>query len=454
MSKFVYFDIMRKVKVVYMKKLNFQKIFCFLSLLFIFSCCIFYGTRFAKYYLKNRKIEIAEKNSLIKVVKENNQNNENFKSVNGQNYFTNQEEGNYLMYSNILWRIIKINSDNSITAIANNSLTSLAYGKDLSYQESYIYKWLNKTDDELSGILENSLNNKEKYLDKTITCTDIIDELTNDPCKNSNTDNYLTLLSVTDYLNIGSKDSYLSNEEYYYLSNSNKEGLAWYVKDDGTASITNKNDIIGIRPVITIKANIDYISGNGTQENPYKIENENALFGSYVKLDNDIWRIYQVNDNEVKLMLNDYLKINNDNLTYKYSNNSSYYDDYTNGSIAYYLNHTYLSSLSYKNIIQETNWTNGTYNNNYDYKDALTSEINSKVALMSIGNIYLNSDLFNYYTMTGAKDKGKMIYTITKDKKLYTKQIGTTANVVPTISINKDILTKGNGTIDSPYEME
>ena len=43
---------------------------------------------------------------------------------------------------------------------------------------------------------------------------------------------------------------------------------------------------------------------------------------------------------------------------------------------------------------------------------------------------------------------------INENKKLHTKNIQTKANVVPTISINKDLLTKGNGTINSPFEME
>ena len=84
-----------------MKKLSFQKIFCFISFIFILSCCIFYGTRFIKLYLENKETETIEKNSLVKVLKENNSENDNFKSVNGQNYFTNNEESNYLLYSNI-----------------------------------------------------------------------------------------------------------------------------------------------------------------------------------------------------------------------------------------------------------------------------------------------------------------------------------------------------------------
>ena len=204
-----------------MKKLNVQKLFCFLSMLFILSCCIFYGTRFIKLYLENKKEEIIEKNTLIKNLKDNNSDNENFKSVNGQNYFTGKENNNYLMYSNILWRIIKINDDNSITAISDSSVTPLAYGKKTLYKDSSIFKWLNKTKDDYSGILENSLNDIETYLQKTTTCTDKLDELSNSPCKELDTDSYITLLPIVDYLNIGSKDSYLANNEYFYLSNNN-----------------------------------------------------------------------------------------------------------------------------------------------------------------------------------------------------------------------------------------
>ena len=439
-----------------LKKLSFEKIFCFLSILFILICCLIFGGRFIKLYLENRKIETEEKNTLAKVLKDNNSDNDDFKSVNGQNYFTNNTDTNYLLYSNILWRIIKINADNSVTAISNNSLSSLAFGKKLNYEKSHIYKWLNKTDNAYSGILEKNLNNKENYLQKTVTCNDKLDKLENTPCKDTNTDNYITLLPVVDYLNIGSKDSYLANDEYFYLENSNSDNKVWYVDEDGNASLSTGLDIIGVRPVITIKANIEYIDGLGTKEKPYKIEKENALFGSYVKIDNTTWRIYEVNDNDVRIMLNDYLKENNEKLTYKYSNISSYHDDYKYGSVAYYLNHVFLNTLSCKNKIKEVSWYNGYYNSDtdYDYEYALKDTINSKVALMSIGNIFLNPELTNYHTMTGNKIKGSMIYTIQDNKKIYQKQITANINVVPTISIDKDLLKKGKGTLESPYEME
>ena len=438
-----------------MKKISYQKIFCFLSFLFILSCCLFYGSRFTKLYLENKKEETEEKNSLVKIIKEKNTDNENFKSINGINYFTGKEENNYLTYSNIVWRIIKLNSDNSLTVISDNALTSLAFNTSKTIEESYIYEWLNTSNKEYSGILEKNLNEPNIYLQKTTSCLDQLDELTNTPCKKTNENNYISLLSVVDYLNIGSKDSYLNNNEYFYLNNTNSESKIWYINEEGKASLSTNNDIIGIRPVITIKSNIDYVSGDGSIKNPYKIEKENALFGSYVKLDKDIWRIYQVNDKDVRLALNDYLKVNGTNLTHIYSNTSSYHNDTKSGSIAYYLNHDFLNTLSYKDKIKEVKWSNGYYNKqtDYDYTNSIENKIDTKVALISIGDIYLNHELNNYFTMTGSSSNSNMVYIIQKNKKIYTKQITSSNNIVPTISLEKSLLTKGNGTIDSPYEM-
>lgn len=435
-----------------MKKLSFQKIFCFISIIFIGGCCLFYGTRFIKLFIDNEKEKRIEKNTLVKNIKDNNSESDNFKDINGTMYFINDSNNNYLMYSNILWRIIKINNDNSITVISDEPITSLAYGKELDYTNSNINKWLNNINDDFTGILEKQLNSPNTYLQKTEACLDIVDTIDNKDCQNINNDNYISLLSTIDFANIGNKKSYVVNNNYFYLHNQNSKKEIWYISDEGKVTTSNGLDIYGVKPVITIKSNTDYISGDGTQDNPYIIENEFGLFGSFVKLDNMIWRIYQVNETEVRLVLNNYIE----NLTYQYSNNSSYHNDTVSGSIAYYLNHTFLNSLSFKDKVNEVKWPNGFYNssNNYDYLDSLSNTVDSKVALISIGDIRLNNKLENYFTMTGTQNRSSSVYSISKYGKVSTKNIGTNLNVVPTISINKDLLTKGNGTINSPFEME
>lgn len=437
-------------------KISFRKIFNFISFLFLFSCVVYYGTRFIKYYLENKNSMKISENTLAKYIKDENENNEYFKEINGYNYFTSNADNNYLLYSNILFRIIKVNNDNSITIISENSLSSIAYGMNIDYKDSYAYKWLNNTENEYSGILEKQLHDVSKYLQKTEVCIDKMEELNNNICTNSFNDGYFGLLSSIDYLNVGSKDSYLYNQEYYYLSNTFGDDKVWYINSNGSASLGFGNDSYGIRPVATIKANINYISGNGMKDNPYIIEENNGLFGSYVKLDNELFRIYEVNDDYVRVMLNDYLEVYNDTFKYKFSNTSSYYDDTKSGTIAYYLNHNYLNRLSYKDKIKEVEWTNGYYgeSSDYDYSKALENTINSKVSLMSIGNIFLNNTLSNYLLNTGTTDKGNYIYTYIDGMKITNKNIINEAKVVPVFSLDKELLKNGDGTKDNPFTLE
>ncbi len=428
--------------------------FCILSFLFLLTCGVIFGYRFIKLYFENKKNLSIEKNSLVKVIRDNNHENAKYKDINGEEYFIDDSNNNYLSYSNILWRIIRVNNDNSIVAISENSLTSLVFGQDVKYNESSISEWLNKNDNELSGILENNLNKVDEYLVKTKSCLDVVDEVDNSDCKDINEDSFLSLLSTRDLANAG-KESYIINGEFFYLNNINSQSQVWHISDEGKLVLNNGLDIMGVRPVITIRPNVDYVSGNGSLEDPYKFEKESSLFGAYVKLDNDIWRVYQVNENEVRIALNDYLKVDGTTLSYRYSNNTSYHDDTVRGSIAYYLNHEFLDSLSYKDKIKEVNWSNGYYSkaNNYDYKDTLKKVINSKVALLSIGYVNFNN-LDNYFLMTSTASNGNLVYINLANQKLYTRSVQAEFNVIPTISIDKELLKKGNGTIDSPFEME
>ena len=265
-----------------------------------------------------------------------------------------------------------INEDNSISIISDSSLTRLAYGNSVNYSNSYVNKWLNKNTEEYSGILEEQLNEKEKYLQKTTTCLDNINELDNKECENTNNNSYISLLPTNDFVNIGNKESYVINNEYFYLNNTNESNEVWFVDNEGKVTTNKGTDIIGIRPVITIKANIDYLEGNGTKDSPYTIEKENGLFGSYVKLDNKLWRIYQVNETEVRLFLNEYLTINNNKVEHIYSNINSYHNDHKQGSLAFYLNNDFLNTMSFKDKIKEVEWSNGYYGSNskYDYKES------------------------------------------------------------------------------------
>jgi len=275
-------------------------------------------------------------------------------------------------------------------------------------------------------------------------------------CKTKTENNLITIPSISDYANTGGSDSFMNNEEYYYLINQNSENKVWYVNNKGNINTTNGDDIMGIKPVITVNSSVELLEGDGSKEKPYIIEKESGLFGSYVKLGNDIWRIYKVEDNQVKLSLDGYLKINNKEITHKYSNNGYYHNDTISGSLAYYLKNTYLKSLSYKDIIKETKYSNGLYNNtnNYNYKEVLKTKVDTKVTTLSIGDIILNPLNTNYYTTTGISKDSNLVYVMNNNFKVYTEIAVKELKIVPVISINKNILTEGKGTKESPLEVK
>jgi len=231
------------------RKINYQKIFNFASAGFIIACCIFYGTRFITLYLENYKEEQIEENTLAKKIKES-----DLKKIDNEHYFYGDTDNNYVTYSNILWRIIKVNDNNEIKLISDDFVTILAYGEDLEYNDSYINTWLNSNDSDNTGILENVFN--KNYLVKDAICTDKVNDNKNITCKNKNSDNLIGNLSVYDYINAGGTNSYLNNETYFYLSTTNDNNEIWYVTNEGKVSTTDGKDIYGVRPTITLKSNV------------------------------------------------------------------------------------------------------------------------------------------------------------------------------------------------------
>lgn len=435
------------------RRFNPQKLFCFISFVFLATCCFWYGGRFVYYYLDNQKTinktenKKTSDNLALTII-----NNSNLKEINNEQYFYNDASNNYLKYSNLIWRIIKIDNEDTIYLISDNVLTMLN-----NTDQNYIYSWLNSSENLNTGILQKNLNDTSNYLTNYKVCDDNVTDIKNITCDKTNNTNLIGLLSILDYINTGGEKSFINNNKYTYLSNKDDNNMLWYINDEGKLGISTNEDIYGIKPVIRLNNNLKAISGNGTSKNPYIIEEDTTLFGSYVKLGNDIWRIYDIENETVKLILDDYLTINEEKITKNYSNSNYYHNDTIFSSLAYYLNHDYLNTLTYNNIINNSNWSNSYYsnNNNYNYQEVLNNKIDTKVSLLSIGNIILNdNNLENFFTNTGTDSTSNQIYAINKNGTLSKRNVSYNSNVVPCININKNILTKGNGTIDTPYEME
>ena len=205
-------------KKVVKRKISYQKVFSFISAGFILACILFYGGRFLKLYLENKKDTVSNKDTLVQNLK----NNYEFNNINNEYYLKKVEDKNYVLYSNILWIIVKINNNGSIKLISDDVVSYLSYG-DTNYDKSDINAWLNDSDSDYTGILENNLNNPNNYLVHDNICQDSIADTKHITCSNIDDSKLIGSLSVFDYVNAGGKDSYLNINKYFYLSSTNNK---------------------------------------------------------------------------------------------------------------------------------------------------------------------------------------------------------------------------------------
>ncbi len=430
------------------KKLKVQNIFILTSIVFILGCIINYGGRFIYFYLESKKDNKVK--NFATMLKVNNMNNNNFKVISTSYYFMNNEKNNYVLYSGILWRIIKIDSDSKVHMIADKSVTSLAYGSDKNFLNSFVNIWLNGEKESL-GILKKNID--ISLLSNNSICVDIKDKVNNAECKNKKENVLISLLDMEDYINTGAKKSFVNTNENFYLINNNKENNIWYVDETSGLSNNDGTDIIGIKPVIALKSEIIVKNGKGTIEDPYYIE-DNTYFGSYVKLGTDLWRVYDVDNDKLKLSLTSGIKVSNNELKYAYSNTNYKYDEKVKNTLAYYLNNTYLNTLSYKDIIIKDDYFNSYYSikTEYDYRKIMNNKVSTKVGLLSIGNVMFNTDV-NHSLATGTDKNGSLIYVKNKNATISYDDVSSKLSVIPCITIKKDVLANAKGTKENPYEL-
>lgn len=258
-------------------------------------------------------------------------------------------------------------------------------------------------------------------------------------------DVYVSLLDVSNFLNsVVDGNSYLaSNNQIFWLSNQGNEKV-WHT--NGTnVSMSDGNSFYEVRPLVTLKAATLLYSGNGSKEKPYIVEDskKDISIGSYVKLDEDLWVVYN-KDKNIHLSLAKTL-----DKQYHFSSKEVKYDLENKNSLAEYLNTTYLESLSYKDVLIEDEWYNGEFNGSY--KNILNEKVKAKVAIPNMMDLKFDSAINNYLMMT-ADDKG-LIYTYGEIVK--TGKPSIYRNIRPCVSVSNSMKIKsGSGSYDDPFVLE
>lgn len=142
--------------------------------MFILGCMFIYGSRFVKYYrIYNPKSENGKTLSLLSTSLAQNSSlvyeGDGLYMVNGEYTYKGLDVNNYVMFSNMKWRIIKTNQDGTIDLILDDYINVLKWAnRPKAYIESDIHKYLN-------DYFIKYLN--KDYLTEVSICKDEVDDL-------------------------------------------------------------------------------------------------------------------------------------------------------------------------------------------------------------------------------------------------------------------------------------
>lgn len=401
-----------------------KKKFIFINIILIVFLIFFYSTRFVYYYLEsNDKIE-NKTNYFADILKKT----INVKDSNGGLYmvvdkyvYKNNVNDNYLWYSGQLFRILKINDDDTIDIISEP--ISILNGNN--YIDSYLNEFYNKLDKE--------------YLVSFDECTSSFDDI-DSICEDKINTN-ISLLDIEDY-KISGSDSFLSDNSSYFLINKTSDNKYWYVNNLGNLSISEDYNSFLIRPVLRLKSDITLISGTGTKTDPYIIkEKRNMNIGEYVTFNSSLFRITSL-DNGITIIKDECLSDNNGCINYKYGDTS----DFLKSDLYEYLNETYYNSIVNKDYIINKDYNISSY---LDYNYTIISKVNAFITISNVGDYYI-SNKTNSYLLTN--NELNSIYSINDNSNYYLTLPSSIKKIYPVLTLDSNLkIDKGSGTYNDPY---
>lgn len=447
----------KKIRMGYRKG---EFLFNLISLLIMIGIGIYFGVRSFYYYSKqNMKMQeeaqtlngtVLAANSVVKSGTGLHRDTDGY-------YFKGTVTNNYVSFMNRMFRIIRIGNDGSVKLISEDLVSQFMWGEDSAYQKSNLYSWLTKSEQEYSGVYYSTFSDVDKFLLKTrYDEAQLIDSKV--VSSKNNFKDFITTLTIRDYVNADGKNSYLNIQKYFWILGHDSDEGNLYVDEEGAIQSGSSYESYGVRAVFTLKKNLNITSGNGTRTEPYVVDvsgSQNKV-GQVVRLGNDIWRVYQDQNNQLRLVLQNYILENNQEVFMGYSTTTSLFQLKNRRNIGYYLNHNFYSSLSYRDLLQDCVFYTGEVSNDtgLNYQGIYTSHVVAKVGLLNLFDYQVNSSLQDYYFMNTTSTVGSMAYVFKSNGLLEEEKVTEKKHIVPVVCISSDIIKSGTGSDGDPYVVE
>ena len=417
-------------------------------------------------------------------------------------FITGEDPNNYIWYSGKLWRAVSVNNGAKTTKLVtqwNISATTYNPENQADFEGSYMEDWLNDTT--VDGFLGN-LRDYEKFI-----VTDAVWDATmdaNDLGRIQRPDGTTTVTAPVGLLNMYEYQS--SYHETTYSNGYLNNGLDWWTLTPYSSSnvrgVGYTGDAYyrspskahsGVRPSINLKSNVKIVDGDGTVDNPYRLNGDNdtnlsgtllssRYSGEYIRFgmgENNLYRIVShENETGTKIVSAEPLKSSGEFITKNFGSNSTFSSSNTIGAFLNndYLNteNGYLTAEDIAMIEDSTTWYLGTVGNGTSYKLAkytdtnmsstTSNTTNAKVGLLRLGELMAGQ--FERYSIKGGSTSTGLTttyWTLTPDSSFNVHYVteegyasyGTIRHILgvrPSINLKSNVeITSGTGTKSDPF---
>ena len=404
-------------------------------------------------------------------------------------FITGTDPNNYIWYSGKLWRAVSVNNEAGTTKLVTQwNISAINYSSgNTAFAGSYMEEWLNDTT--VDGFLGN-LRDYENFIvtdakwDATLDATDL-GSVTR-PNGTTTVTASVGLLNMYEYQssNNGGTNGYLNNGLYWWTLTPYSTSSVRYVNRRGYADYDGPAFANGVRPSINLKSNVKIVDGDGTIDNPYRLNGDNdtdlsgtllstRYSGEYIRFgsgENNLYRIVShENGTGTKIVSAEPLKSSGEFIESAFGSNVTFSISNTVGT---FLNGDYLTSYvdsSYSNMIEDsTTWYLGSVGSSTSYKLAKYTDTSmssttsttteAKVGLLRFGELmagqfdrYENNT--TYWTLTPYNTSN--VRGVSNSGNAYDNYPTFANGVRPSVNLKSNVqIINGDGTINSPFEIE
>ena len=390
------------------------------------------------------------------------------------NYYRGMAENNYVMFNNMVFRIVKVNDDDTVTIVSNELLSNVDYTNSGRFEDSSLDKWLN---DYFYNLLE------KKYKDLIVSsswCDDVIstNNYMTTECSRTSAKRNVGILSIQDYNNTTEGSgftarSFLDNSGLTWYANLDENNNPWYISSlydyPSKSQPMNQEYLFNVRPAVTLKKNTTILDGDGSSSDPYiLVENNSARrntlvntrqVGEYISYSGYTWRIVgTTDDNTTEIIMTGVVTNNSEELQIGYQNSGAkVYNPNKEGNIGYQVINNMTRYVS-TDLFARTKIEVPIYEKRVTYEGKHdTKTYNNIVTIPSTFDIFTakgdNSSSGGYWLIDSSKaenTKTRMFAAGTID---YDNVEDETMEGVKLKAYLKDdvFITDGDGTLSDPY---